>query len=103
MPDKMIDLGHIDECCIEVPTQSKKEKPKKVYPSIWIRDVKLPLSPVDVGKTFQIIGEVHITGIEERVREGQKGNGKEYNLEFRAIQINNARSKLKEALKKSMR
>lgn len=102
MPDKMIDLGRkIVPEVFSVP--AKEQKHIKEYPTVWTRDVELPLSPDDIGKTFQISGVIHITGIEERLREETKNRKKEYSFELRSIQIHNERSKLKQVLKKNMR
>lgn len=104
MPDKMIDLGHM-EPDYSSDTRAAKEPKKKVkqYPTIWLRDVELPLSPQDVGKTFNITGTIRVTGIEESVHEDKKRR-KEYNLELQRIGLQkSARSKLKDALKKNMR
>ena len=101
MPDKMIDLGRMDE--FDTVVTSKQSKRKKSYPTVWTRETTLPLTAADVGKTFKISGTIHVTGLEERVEEGRKGTGKEYNFELRSIQIHNPRGKLKKALKKNMR
>lgn len=102
MPDKMIDLGYMYPN-IEEPVPSKKVQRKKEYPSVWVREIGLPLTATDVGKTFQISGTIYVTGHEERVSEGGKTRSKEYNFELRSIQIHNQRSKLKNALKKNVR
>lgn len=104
MPDKMIDLGHMEPDYSSDAVVSKEPKKKvKQYPTIWLNDVELPLSPQDVGKTFNITGTIRVTGIEESVHEDKKRR-KEYNLELQKIGIQkSARSKLKDALKKNMR
>ncbi len=99
---KMIDLGHIEPAStMEAPVRNNR-KLRKEYPTVWIHHTDLPLSPTDVGKTFTITGTIHITGIEERVREDRQKR-KEYNFELRSIAIDNSRSRLKAAVKKNAR
>jgi hypothetical protein len=99
----MIDLGYTYDGDTEVqPVKSGKKT--KHFPTVWINDgQELPLDGEDVGKTFRITGTIRLTGVEERIREGQKKKGMEFNFELRSIQIHNERNKLKKALKRNLR
>lgn len=102
MATKMIDLGHLESECETVPAKTSKKR-KKYYPTVWLdAGVPLPLKPTDVGKNFNITGRIHITGIEESTTEERK-NKKEFRFELRAMQIDNSRDRLKEAVKKNAR
>lgn len=96
---KMIDLGYMMNSETDAPSKVKRSKH---YPSIWLdAGIPLPLSLEDVGKTLNITGTIHITGMDESTNEDR--TKKEYRFELRSMAIDNRRSRLKGALNKVAR
>jgi len=94
---KMIDLGEKQDVT-EAPI-SRRGNQKKTYPTVYIYDsTKMIFTAEDVGKTFEIAGEIHVTGIDldTDVNKTRKG----FRFELRKMAVNNSRDRLKKALKK---
>lgn len=63
-------------------TQAKPDR-KTTYPSFYISDKKLPITPKDVGKSFTCEIEAELTGIREST--GRDGNDYSYDFEMKSI------------------
>lgn len=63
-------------------TQTKPER-KTTYPSFYISEKKLPITPNDVGKSFTCEIKAELTGIREE--SGRDGNKYSYDFEMKSI------------------
>lgn len=77
---KRTNLGYKNEPCCTV----EKKQSSVSYPTFYVQK-KLPITKMDVGKTFDAKAKIKCTGLTQRAGEGK--NNFDYTFEVRDIQF----------------